>query len=115
MSHDLGLCSQAQAREQLASAQAQADSLKGQLEVSQAKLQRLDRSNTHLRKQRTQMLADIQVCAAALRMLCYALLSAVFLVVLCSTQALQSCGKGAANSLHAQHFGCRPVLGVQLL
>ena len=60
------VCMQAQAREQLAMAQAQADSLKGQLEVSQAKLQRLDRSNTHLRKQRTQMLADIQVCAPVL-------------------------------------------------
>ena len=55
---------QGQTREQLAGAQAQADSLKGQLGVSQAKLQRLDRSNAHLRKQRTQMMADIQVGAA---------------------------------------------------
>ena len=76
---------QAQTREHLAAAQAQADSLKGQLEVSQAKLQRLDRSNAHLRKQRTQMMADIQVgagpccvglgCAVLARtVMCYAML-----------------------------------------
>jgi len=40
------------------------DSFRSQLEVSQAKLQRLERSNAHLRKQRAQMMADFQVSFA---------------------------------------------------
>jgi len=40
------------------------DSFRSQLEVSQTKLQRLERSNAHLRKQRAQMMADFQVSFA---------------------------------------------------
>lgn len=36
------------------------DAFRSQVEVSQAKLQRLERSNAHLRKQRAQMMADLQ-------------------------------------------------------
>ena len=52
---------QGRTREQLAAASMEADNIRGQLEVSHAKLQRLERSNAHLRKQRAQMMADLQV------------------------------------------------------
>ena len=47
--------------EQLAASQVEADSWKSQNDVAQAKLQRAERSNAHLRKQRAQMMADLQV------------------------------------------------------
>lgn len=52
---------QARTREQLAAAHGEVDSFRSQVEVSHAKLQRLERSNAHLRKQRAQMMADLQV------------------------------------------------------
>lgn len=56
---------QGRTREQLAAASVEADNFRSQLEVSHAKLQRLERSNTHLRKQRAQMMADLQVTTVA--------------------------------------------------
>ncbi|KAL3149782.1 hypothetical protein ABBQ38_013608 [Trebouxia sp. C0009 RCD-2024] len=47
-------------REQLAAANVEVEACRSQVEVSQAKLQRLERSNAHLRKQRAQMMADLQ-------------------------------------------------------
>lgn len=54
-------CVQGRTREQLAAASVEAEACRSQLEVSHAKLQRLERSNAHLRKQRAQMMADLQV------------------------------------------------------
>ena len=55
---------QGRTREQLAASQVEADSWKSQTEVAQAKLQRAERSNAHLRKQRAQMMPDLQVSRA---------------------------------------------------
>jgi hypothetical protein len=55
---------QGRTREQLAVAHVEVDTFRSQLEVSEAKLQRLERSNAHLRKQRAQMMADFQVSFA---------------------------------------------------
>ena len=52
---------QGRTREQLAAAHVEVEAYRSQVEVSQAKLQRLERSNAHLRKQRAQMMADLQV------------------------------------------------------
>ena len=52
---------QGRAREQLAAAHVEVEGVRSQLEVCQAKLHRLERSNAHLRKQRVQMMADLQV------------------------------------------------------
>ena len=57
---------QGRTREQLAAAHGEVDSFRSQLEVSHAKLQRLERSNAHLRKQRAQMMADLQVRTLAI-------------------------------------------------
>ena len=54
-------CVQGRTREQLAAANVEAEACRSQMEVSHAKLQRLERSNAHLRKQRSQMMADLQV------------------------------------------------------
>ena len=54
-------CAQGRTREQLAAANVEAEACRSQLEVSNAKLQRLERSNAQLRKQRAQMMADLQV------------------------------------------------------
>ena len=54
-------CVQGRTREQLAAANAEAEACRNQVEVTHAKLQRLERSNAHLRKQRAQMMADLQV------------------------------------------------------
>ena len=54
-------CVQGRTREQLAAANVEAEACRSQMEVSHAKLQRLERSNAHLRKQRAQMMADLQV------------------------------------------------------
>lgn len=60
------VCVQGRTREQLAAANVEVEACRSQAEVSQAKLQRLERSNAHLRKQRAQMMADLQVLATLL-------------------------------------------------
>lgn len=60
------MCVQGRTREQLAAANVEVEACRSQVEVSQAKLQRLERSNAHLRKQRAQMMADLQVLSTLL-------------------------------------------------